>query len=120
MNAPEHQAGLWTRFDFERINSAIAFGADYVSEQISFDSQRVKPFVVYDVSWTTYWGKAQFQVNIKNLFDKKYATSGFSRRNGHFPGAPGRCCAANLPLLDVAKLVADCRVQHQCAILGSH
>ena len=88
VNAPEHQAGLWTRFDFERINSAIAFGADYVSEQISFDSQRVKPFVVYDVSWTTYWGKAQFQVNIKNLFDKKYAISGFSRRNGHFPGAP--------------------------------
>ena len=88
VNAPEHQAGLWTRFDFERINSAIAFGADYVSEQISFEAQRVKPFVVYDMSWTTYWDKAQFQINAKNLFDKKYAISGFSKRNGHFPGAP--------------------------------
>ena len=120
VNAPEHQAGLWTRFDFERINSAIAFGADYVSEQISFEAQRVKPFVVYDMSWTTYWDKAQFQINAKNLFDKKYAISGFSKRNGHFPRCPQRGgCAANLPFLEVARLIANCRVQHRCATLSA-
>lgn len=88
VNAPRHQAGLWTRYDFERIRSAIAFGADYVSEQVSFDGQRVKPFTVYDMSWTSYFGETQLQVNVKNLFDKEYAISGFSERNGHFPGAP--------------------------------
>ena len=27
-------------------------------------------------------------INVKNLFDKEYAVSGFSERNGHFPGEP--------------------------------
>ncbi|MEM7277949.1 MAG: TonB-dependent receptor [Pseudomonadota bacterium] len=88
VNAPVHQAGLWTRFELESINSAIAFGADYVSEQISFSAQRVRPFTVYDMSWTTYWDKTQLQINVKNLLDEDYAVSGFSERNGHFPGTP--------------------------------
>ncbi|MFT6045935.1 MAG: iron complex outermembrane receptor protein [Arenicella sp.] len=87
-NAPRHQAGLWTRYDFDSINSAIAFGVDYVGEQISFNEQRVKPFTVYDLSWSSYWESTELQFNIRNLFDKEYAVSGFNRRNGHFPGAP--------------------------------
>ncbi|MGI2106169.1 TonB-dependent siderophore receptor [Shewanella frigidimarina] len=88
INAPRHQAGLWTRYDIDSLNSAIAFGADYVSEQMSGGAQRVKPFTVFDMSWTTTWQETQFQLNVKNLFDKEYAVSGFSERNGHFPGAP--------------------------------
>ncbi len=87
-NAPEHQAGIWTRYDINNLNSAVAFGANYVSEQMSFDSQKVKPFTVFDASWTTTWDATQVQVNIHNLFDKEYAVSGFNERNGHFPGAP--------------------------------
>ncbi|VUD56327.1 Ferrichrome-iron receptor [Thalassocella blandensis] len=87
-NAPEHQAGVWTRFDFPSMNSALAFGVDYVSEQVSFDEQRVKPFTVYDMSWNTTWNDTLFRLNVSNLFDKEYAVSGFSERNGHFPGAP--------------------------------
>ncbi|AZG71901.1 TonB-dependent siderophore receptor [Shewanella livingstonensis] len=87
VNAPRHQAGLWTRYDIDSLNSAIALGADYVSEQMSADAQRVKPYTVFDMSWTTTWQDTQFQLNVKNLFDKEYAVSGFSERNGHFPGA---------------------------------
>ena len=90
VNAPEHQLGLWTRYNVEQLNSAFAFGVNYVSEQISFEGQRVKPFTVYDASWTlsNFWGAAEFQLNVKNLFDKEYAISGFNKRGGHFPGEP--------------------------------
>jgi len=59
-----------------------------VSEQFSLDGQTVKPFTVFDASWTTKWDDLLLSVNIDNLFDKEYAVSGFSRRNGHFPGSP--------------------------------
>ncbi|WP_308367142.1 MULTISPECIES: TonB-dependent receptor [unclassified Microbulbifer] len=88
VNAPRHQAGLWSRYDFPSINSAVAFGADYVSEQFSFNGQRVKPFTVFDLSWSTAWNDTLVQVNVKNLLDKEYAVSGFNERNGHFPGDP--------------------------------
>ena len=88
VNAPKHQAGLWMRYELASLNSAIAFGVDYVSEQVSFDEQRVKPFTVFDASWSTEWDDILLRVNINNLFDKEYAVSGFSERNGHFPGAP--------------------------------
>jgi iron complex outermembrane receptor protein len=87
-NAPRHQAGLWTRYELVGIDSSIAFGANYVSEQVSQDGQAVKPFTVFDMSWTTRWDELLLSVNINNLFDKEYAVSGFSERNGHFPGSP--------------------------------
>ena len=87
-NAPRHQAGLWSRFALDNIDSSIAFGANYVSEQISQDGQKVKPFTVFDMSWTTRFDDVLLSVNINNLFDKEYAVSGFSERNGHFPGSP--------------------------------
>lgn len=88
VNAPEHQGGIWTRVDIPAIDSAVTFGVNYVSEQVSFSNQRVKPFVVYDLGWTSVWNNVEFQVNVKNLFDKSYAVSGFIDRTGHFPGAP--------------------------------
>ena len=87
-NAPRHQAGLWSRFGLDSINSSIAFGANYVSEQVSSDGQKVKPFTVFDMSWTSRFDDVLLSVNINNLFDKEYAVSGFSQRNGHFPGSP--------------------------------
>lgn len=88
VNAPEHQGGVWTRVDIPAIDSAVTFGVNYVSEQVSFSNQRVKPFVVYDLGWTSVWKDVEFQINVKNLFDKSYAISGFIDRTGHFPGAP--------------------------------
>lgn len=84
VNAPEHQAGLWARYDISNINSSFAFGVDYVSEQISYNDQKVKPYTVFDASWTTRWDNLLLSVNLNNVFDKEYAVSGFNERNGHF------------------------------------
>lgn len=88
VNAPKHQAGIWFRYALEQYDSSIAFGADYVSEQISFDGQKVKSYTVFDASWTTRWDDVLLSINVNNIFDKEYAVSGFSERNGHFPGDP--------------------------------
>lgn len=95
-NAPRHQMGIWTRYDLPSLNSSISGGMDYVSEQISFSSpaQQVKPYTVFDVSWQTEFDQWLVQVNIKNLFDKEYASSGFLTRTGHFPGEPRRIYAS--------------------------
>lgn len=89
-NAPRNTLGLWTRYDLPALNSAIGFGADHVGERISLDGQSVKAYTVFDMSWKTTWKQWQFQANVKNLFDKVYAASGFIARNGHFPGEPRR------------------------------
>ncbi|NNC09949.1 TonB-dependent receptor, partial [Corallococcus exiguus] len=78
------------RYDLPSINSAIGFGADHVGERVSLDGQAVKAYTVFDMSWKTTWKQWQFQANVKNLFDKVYAASGFIERNGHFPGEPRR------------------------------
>ncbi|MCV2403241.1 TonB-dependent receptor [Marinomonas sp. C2222] len=79
-NSPYHQLGLWTRYEFPSITSSIAFGADYVSEQSDRDENIIQPFTVYDLSWQTLWQDWKFQANIKNLFDKEYAISGFNSK----------------------------------------
>ncbi|MCF5929843.1 TonB-dependent receptor, partial [Xanthomonas perforans] len=81
-NAPRNTFGLWTRYDLPAWRSAIAFGADYVGERVSLDGQRVKPYAIYDISWQTQWNAWKLQINIKNLFDKVYAVSGFNTRAG--------------------------------------
>ncbi|RQW64833.1 TonB-dependent siderophore receptor [Vibrio viridaestus] len=85
-NAPHHQLGAWTRYDLASLNSSVGFGASYVSEQLSQDGQRVKPYTIYDASWQTKVDDWTVQLNIKNLFDKEYAVSGFLERTGHFVG----------------------------------
>lgn len=89
-NAPRNKLGVWTRYDLPSLASAIGFGADYTDERISLEGQRVKPYTIFDLSWQTQWKDWKFQANIKNLFDKVYAASGFIERNGHFPGEPRR------------------------------
>jgi len=88
VNAPAHQAGVWLRYDISQIDSSFAAGANYVSEQISSNDQKVKSFTVFDASWTTRWDNLLLSINVNNIFDKEYAVSGFSERNGHFPGTP--------------------------------
>ncbi|WP_027856748.1 TonB-dependent siderophore receptor [Marinobacterium jannaschii] len=89
-NAPQNTFGLWTRYGFPAIDSSIAMGVDYVDEQFSLSGQRVKPYSVYNLSWQTEYQDWLLQLNVKNLFDKEYASSGFLSRSGHFPGEPRR------------------------------
>jgi len=59
IDSPIHridQLGLWTRYDFPSITSSIAFGADYVSDQINRQGQTIKPLRrVRMRSWQTSW-----------------------------------------------------------------
>lgn len=88
-NAPRHAFGLWTRFEFPRLDSALAGGMDYVGERISLSGQQVDEYLTVDASWITTWDSGwELQLNIRNLFDTEYAASGFIERTGHFPGEP--------------------------------
>ena len=88
-NAPEHQAGLWTRYEVPSINTTLAFGAEYVSERVSIDGQTVKAYTIYDTSLIHDLNdQVSVLLRIDNLFDKVYAASGFIARDGHFPGEP--------------------------------
>ena len=89
-NAPKHQIGLWSRYELPVILSSFAVGVDYVGEQISIGGQAVKSYTVFDISWQTEWQSWLVQLNVKNVFDKTYASSGFIDRTGHFPGEPRR------------------------------
>lgn len=89
-NAPRRQAGLWTRYALPALASAVAFGFDHVGDRVSLDGQAVKAYTLFDASWQTRWRGWMLQANVKNLFDKVYAASGFNARGGHFPGEPRR------------------------------
>lgn len=88
VNAPEHKLGFWSRYQFPAAGLAFALGGDYVSRRINFDGQSVKPYFVFDGSVTYKTGPLEFRARVDNIFDKKYAASGFSRSSGHFPGEP--------------------------------
>lgn len=87
-NAPEHEIGFWTRYQFPALGLAVALGGDYVSERLSLDGQRVRPYVVFDAS--LIWERGPWRVLLRgdNIFDRTYAASGFITRTGHFPGQP--------------------------------
>ncbi len=87
-NAPRQQIGLWTRYQLGSINSAIAGGIDYVGRRKSISDQDVKAYTTVDMSWITEINQWTLQLNVRNLFDKEYAASGFIERTGHFPGEP--------------------------------
>ncbi|MEM6627570.1 MAG: TonB-dependent receptor [Pseudomonadota bacterium] len=87
-NAPEHQFGFWTRYQIPEIQTALAFGGDYVSEQISLSDQDVQSYFIFDASIIWEPGPVDIMLRVDNLFDEEYASSGFLDRTGHFPGDP--------------------------------
>ena len=87
---PKILQAVWTRYDLPSINSSIAAGLDYVDQQVSLDGTHVKPYTIYNMAWKTQLENWTWQVSIKNVFDKEYASSGFINRTGHFPGEPRR------------------------------
>ncbi|MBB1408042.1 TonB-dependent siderophore receptor [Pseudoalteromonas sp. SG44-17] len=89
-NAPQNTAGLWTRYELPQLHSSIAAGLDYVDEQVSLDGDKVQPYTVYNMAWKTEYQQWVWQLSVKNVFDKEYASSGFITRAGHFPGEPRR------------------------------
>jgi len=87
-NAPEHQLGVWTRYQVPEIDTAFALGADYLSDRLSLSGQTVQEYVVFDASIIWNPGPVEVLFRIDNIFDKTFAESGFIERTGHFPGEP--------------------------------
>ncbi|SEQ47083.1 TonB-dependent siderophore receptor [Sphingobium sp. YR768] len=85
-NAPDHQAGFWTRYQIPAIDAAFAFGGQYVSGQLARSGAHMKGFTVFDGSVTKGLGFADLMIRIENIFDKTYATSAFDARRGAFVG----------------------------------
>ena len=85
VNAPEHQFGFWTRYQVPSINTAFAFGGDYVSDRVSFAGQRVQPYFIADASVIWDIGDFEMLLRVNNLFDKTYAASGFAPKAVIFP-----------------------------------
>lgn len=85
-NAPHQQAGLWSRYQFAATGTAVALGAQYVSSQLDRSGDRLKPFTVYDATVTQDLGFAEAMLRVVNLFDKYYATSGFTAVKGAYVG----------------------------------
>lgn len=87
-NAPENTLGFWTRYQFGETGLAMAFGGDYVSKRLSVDGQTVKAYAIYDASLIYEVGSWRAMLRVDNMFDKEYATAGFRRHTGHYPGRP--------------------------------
>ncbi len=87
-NAPRHKLGFWTRYQLPTIGTAIAFGGEHVSRRISLAGQQVRPYTIFDASLTKRLGPVELLLRVDNLFDRRYAASGFSAQSGHFPGEP--------------------------------
>jgi len=88
-NAPKHQAGMWTRYQFRSTGTAIALGTEYVSGRLSIDGQTVRPYMIFDASIIQQITEnVSVLLRVDNLFDKTYASSGFIARTGPFPGEP--------------------------------
>ncbi|MEM9212319.1 MAG: TonB-dependent receptor, partial [Pseudomonadota bacterium] len=87
-NAPKHQFGFWTRYQVPAINTAVALGGDYVSEQLTLSGQDVQSYFIFDAS--VIWESDALDVilRVDNLLDEEYASSGFLERTGSFPGDP--------------------------------
>ncbi|MEH3098763.1 TonB-dependent siderophore receptor [Sphingomonas adhaesiva] len=96
-NAPRHKLGFWTRYQVAPIAAAFAFGGEHVSRRISLSGQQVKPYTIFDASITKRVGIAGVLLRVDNLFDARYAASGFTAQSGHFPGEP-RTALAELRL----------------------
>jgi iron complex outermembrane receptor protein len=96
-NAPKHKIGFWTRYQIAPIGTALGFGGEHVSRRISLSGQQVKPYTIFDASLTKRLGPAELLLRVDNIFDRRYAASGFSLQSGHFPGEP-RTALAELRL----------------------
>jgi iron complex outermembrane recepter protein len=87
-NAPRHQLGFWTRYQFPVQGLAVAIGGEHLSKRLSIDGQNVKSYAIFDASLMYERDAWSALLRVDNLFDKVYAASGFIRRTGHFPGEP--------------------------------
>ena len=92
-NAPQRNASLWSTYDLPGIAGlSIGMGANYVGEREANNSNTftLPSYTRWDSNVTYRFGQAlryRVQLNVQNLFDKRYYDSGGSFVP-MYPGAP--------------------------------
>ncbi|MEC3947725.1 TonB-dependent receptor [Sphingobium sp. HWE2-09] len=87
-NAPQHQAGLWSRYQIARWDLGVALGGRYVSRQSDRRGNQVRGYTVFDGSVTKGLGFIDVMMRVENIFDKTYALSTLDEIRGSFLGRP--------------------------------
>jgi len=90
-NAPRSQGGLWTKYEFNdgvMENFGMAGGFNFVTERNTFDPDLQLPsYTIADLAFTYDLGRANLNLNIDNVFDKKHWIGGYNFGR-IFPGQP--------------------------------
>ncbi|MDX9663746.1 TonB-dependent siderophore receptor [Pseudomonas sp. P5_152] len=92
-NAPQRNASLWSTYDLPGVSGlSIGMGANYVGERQANNSNTftLPSYTRWDSNVTYRFGQAlryRVQLNVQNLFDKRYYDSGGSFVP-MYPGAP--------------------------------
>ncbi len=89
INAPEHQLGIWTRYQLPVFDMAVALGMDYIDDRIGFGGQDVPSYEIFDASLFWEPGPVSVMLRVDNLLDEEYASSGFLDITGRIPAVFG-------------------------------
>ena len=93
--APEHDAFLWTRYNFPELSRGavvgVSLGLNYESERYTNASPSTQvelpSYVRTDLGFYYELNDQRYAINIENLFDEEYHTGG-SRDTRIYPGDP--------------------------------
>lgn len=87
-NTPKHAASIWSRFDVPGTSLGIGAGANYVADRETFTDLLILPaYTVFDAALYYEWRSLDFQLNVRNLTDKRYFSGGYNDFT-LWPGAP--------------------------------
>jgi iron complex outermembrane receptor protein len=88
-NAPEHQLGLWTRYELPFWDLAVAVGADIIDDRVGLGGQDVPSYEVFDASLFWEPGPVSVMLRIDNLTDEEFVSSGFFDVGNNIPDVFG-------------------------------
>ncbi|TCU03625.1 TonB-dependent siderophore receptor [Rhizobium sullae] len=88
---PRHRASLWAKYTVQRgtlEGLGLAAGVRYIGSTYGDDANsfKVPSVTLVDLAANYQWKDYEFQLNVSNLFDKRYVASCFSETAGCFFG----------------------------------
>ncbi|OWK22766.1 hypothetical protein AJ87_45235 [Rhizobium yanglingense] len=88
---PRHRASLWAKYTVQRgtlEGLGLAAGIRYIGSTYGDDANsfKVPRVTLVDLAANYQWKDYEFQLNVSNLFDKRYVASCFSQTAGCFFG----------------------------------
>ncbi|OHX64145.1 TonB-dependent receptor [Flammeovirga pacifica] len=90
-NAPKHQAGFWTKYDFQQgtlRGLGIGFGGQYVGNRLTTNPELVlDDYLLWDMALYYNIGIFRISANVKNLTNETYYVGGYNY-DRVFPGMP--------------------------------